>query len=40
MLFTFAGRDGWKVDVVGIIDVYFLKWVVGSSYHDILGLLG
>ena len=31
---------GGKGDVVGFIDVYFLWWVVGSSYHDILGLLG
>ena len=31
---------GGKCDVVVIIDVYFLWWVAGSSYHDILGLLG
>ena len=31
---------GGKGDVVGLIDVYFLCWVMGSSYHDILGLLG
>ena len=31
---------GGKDDVVGIIDVYFLWWVVADRYHDILGILG
>ena len=40
MLFIFPVVMSGMGDVAVFIDVYFLWWMMGSSYHGILGLLG